>query len=144
MSADMSESVLSAPQSLVYEWNLAEDFLIVPNQLNPNPDTYGNSDVWYFLRSTSLTHNPATYDLLSEFVPDVEFTHIYFDVGNVQQWRDNGYLPYISINSSGVDIIKMSRVGVYGIGQKERLICTRLMINMLLWVGKRRLAVYLT
>ena len=42
-------------------WNLADDFLVSPDQENPNPDFEGTPGVWYFLSSTGLQRDPATY-----------------------------------------------------------------------------------
>jgi hypothetical protein len=84
-------------------WNLATDFRIFPNQANPNPDSLGNPDVWHFMESSSLAHDPKTYKLLSEFIPDAFF------IQDVQQWQNpfncstscNDKLPAVGINATG-------------------------------------------
>ncbi len=52
-------------------WNLADDFLVFPNQKNPNPDSCGNQEVWHFMQSASLTKDPAMYSLLQNDVNDI-------------------------------------------------------------------------
>src|SRR6266508_2545478 len=62
------------------QWNLAADFRLSPNQANPNPDSYGNPNVWYFMQGT-LFQDPASYTLLPEFITDTEF------IPGLQQWQ---------------------------------------------------------
>src|SRR5450759_1171453 len=72
-----------AAQAAPMQWNVVHDFRTYPNQSNPNPDSYGNTDVWRFLQSSSLTHDPATYSLLPNFMTNsfgveglpVSYTH---------------------------------------------------------------------
>jgi len=63
-------------------WNLATEFRLSPDQANPNPDNCGNADVWHFMESSTLVHDPLTYSLLSEFIIDAFF------VPGLQQWQD--------------------------------------------------------
>lgn len=35
-------------------WNLATEFRLSPEHANPNPDRCGNTDVWYFMESSTL------------------------------------------------------------------------------------------
>jgi hypothetical protein len=77
-------------------WNLSTDFRVSPNEANPNPDSYGNPDVWWFMQGTTL-HDPSTYALLGGF--DSEFC----DVTGVEAWQGPPPLnaPYVGINSTG-------------------------------------------
>lgn len=83
--------------------NLATDFRIFPNQASPNPDSLGNPDVWHFMESSSLTHDPRTYTLLPEFTSDAFF------VQSLEQWQNlfncstscNDKLPAVGINATG-------------------------------------------
>jgi len=84
-------------------WILASEFRLSPNQANPNPDNMGNTDIWYFMQSGSLVHDPATYSLLPNFFPDALY------VPGLQAWQgsvissgDKGKLPMIGINATGV------------------------------------------
>src|SRR6476659_7317433 len=54
----------------VFTWTLKSDFRLYPNQANPNPDSYGNSDIWYFMQSTAA-HDPSTYTLDEHFFRDI-------------------------------------------------------------------------
>jgi hypothetical protein len=83
-------------------WNLAEDFSVSPNQANPNPDQYGNPDVWYFMAGRA--QDTSSYALLSSFVSDA------FDVDGLEQWQgpfepgdSNAGLPAVGINATGID-----------------------------------------
>ncbi len=89
-------------QPLCPGWDLAADFRDTPNQANPNPDRCGNSSVWYFLQSGTLTHDPATYSLLPEFVPDSFF------IPGLPGWQGtlistsvNDKLPSVRLNATG-------------------------------------------
>ena len=46
------------------KWELPGDILITSNQISFNQ---GANDVWYFMESSSLVHNPATYQLLPKY-----------------------------------------------------------------------------
>ena len=49
-------------------WVLNEQFLHYPDQLNPNPDRYGNSATWSFLAAEAETvGDPSTYSLLEYY-----------------------------------------------------------------------------
>src|SRR3989442_14609103 len=62
-----------------FTWNLSTDFRLSPNEANPNPDSYGNLDVWWLMRGTTL-HDPSSYALLGVF--DSEFC----GVRGVEAW----------------------------------------------------------
>ena len=77
-------------------WSLAEDFSVSPNQANPNPDQYGNPDVWYFMAGRA--QDTSSYALLSSFVSDA------FDVDGLEQWQgpfepgdSNAGLPAVGV-----------------------------------------------
>jgi hypothetical protein len=83
-------------------WNLSTDFRVSPYEANPNPDSHGNPDVWWFMEGTT-PHHPSTYALLpggfnSEVcdVPGVEAW-----VGQYGQPPPAPNLPYVGINSTG-------------------------------------------
>ena len=95
---------VAAPASCA-GWNLATEFRLSPDQANPNPDNCGNADVWHFMESSTLVHDPLTYSLLSEFITDAFF------VPGLQQWQDpshcstscNDKLPAVGVNATGVE-----------------------------------------
>lgn len=58
-------------------WNAATDFQVFPNQANPGPDSYGNSEVWSYLHSDAQVHDPSHY---------VPFDHYSVIASNVEQW----------------------------------------------------------
>lgn len=65
-------------------WHLPDDFVLSPDQANPNPDSNGNDAVWWFLYNpVGLDPNPDNYVLLP-----------YFTVvdANREQWDDG--LPF--------------------------------------------------
>jgi len=85
-------------------WNLESDFQVFPNQENPNRDSCGNSNVWYFMHSSSLNRDPQTYSLLPNFKPDR------FSIWGLQMWAGTipdevppitEMLPHIGINTTG-------------------------------------------
>jgi hypothetical protein len=83
-------------------WDLASDFRLAPDQGNPNPDGYGNADVWYFLQGIPGVHDPSTYTLLPEFIDDA------FHVPKLEQWQgtfisgdEKDKLPAIGVNATG-------------------------------------------
>lgn len=57
-------SASAAPRQV---WDPVADFRFAPNQLNPSPDSYGNPDVWSYLRSTTAEHEPQAYILFPRF-----------------------------------------------------------------------------
>lgn len=83
-------------------WNLAFDFRTYPHQENPNRDSCGNQNVWYFFESSSLERTPSNYTLLPNFVADV------FGVPGYQEWqgshrwanRPNVFFPSVGINTT--------------------------------------------
>ncbi len=72
----------------VLVWDLFGDFLLFPDQENPNRDRNGNLEVWHFLSSTGLDHDPATYVLLPNF-------RIVFD-GAREQWDDGNAASFFT------------------------------------------------
>lgn len=86
----------------VQTWNLSTDFRLFPNQANPNPDSYGNANVWYFMGSSTLTHDPMTYTLLSEFLPDALFiSGLQGWQGSIPSYSYRDKLPLTAINATG-------------------------------------------
>jgi hypothetical protein len=88
-------------RTLERKWNLASEFCLNPNQANPNPDNLGH-DTSYFMESSTLARNPATYVLLTEFITNaLLFT-------GIQQWKDpmncfvasTNCLPAVGINAT--------------------------------------------
>jgi hypothetical protein len=90
--------------NLCSEWNLVTDIRVDPNQENPNGDNCGNSDVWYFMSSSSLIRDPQTYTLTAHFVSNQ------FGIVGLQSWQGthadsywtNTRYPYVSVNTTGV------------------------------------------
>lgn len=84
-------------------WNLTDDFLTTPNLENPNRDSCNNLNVWNFLQSASLTHDPAGYTLLPNF------TDSGINGGPIlglNYWQGNytdpwGIYPFIGYNATG-------------------------------------------
>jgi len=64
-------------------WNAAADFLVAPNQANPNPDGYGNV-TWSYMWSSARVHDPAQYRL---------FTHYTIVDANREQWDSADVQP---------------------------------------------------
>lgn len=80
------------------EWNLARDFRPAPNQVNPNPDQYGDADVWQFLKSSSLAHDPSTYSPLGGFtaaVANIGGLNMYYNPDDTT-WA----LPSLGLNTT--------------------------------------------
>jgi hypothetical protein len=74
-------------------WNLAIDFLASPDHENPNRDSCDNLDVWSFMESTNLTHNPTNYSLLPSFTSGLNnWLGTYTD-----QW---GTYPFVGYNAT--------------------------------------------
>jgi hypothetical protein len=76
-------------------WNVAADFQVFPHQENPNRDSCSHNEVWYFMGSSSLDHNPSTYYLLPEFSVDKS------GVVGLIEWRDPSGLPWFAFNATG-------------------------------------------
>ena len=83
-------------------WNLAPNFRLSPGQANPNPDSYGNSEVWYFMESAPFVRDPSTYTMLPDFISDA------FSIEGLEQWHGtegedpHDKLPAVGINSTGL------------------------------------------
>ena len=77
------------------KWDLASDFQIWPDQENPNRDSCGNLNVWYFMGSPTLERNPNTYFLLSNFKPDHD--GIVGELG----WYGPDSSPVLAFNATG-------------------------------------------
>lgn len=72
-------------------WNSYEDFRFSPEQQNPSPDQYGNENVWHYGYSIGLDHNPANYQLFTD----------YMTVGEFEAWVTTNipaYPPYVGAN----------------------------------------------
>ena len=107
LTALVAALVLSlAPTPLAHAaastWHLAAELRTAPHQANPNPDTLGNANVWYFLESSTLAHDPQTYSLLPEFITDRFF------IEGLQGWQGTvvgtsikDKLPSVTINATG-------------------------------------------
>ena len=85
-------------------WDIASDFRLAPNEANPNPDGYGNTDIWYFMKGPPGAHHPATYTLIHEFIDDA------FYIPGLEQWQgphvsnnEKDKLPAIGVNATGSD-----------------------------------------
>jgi hypothetical protein len=89
----------SRARTLGRKWILSSDFCRYPNQANPNPDSFGNEEVWYFMGSSTLVHDPATYFLLPSFITKA------FLVPGIQQWQD-------PLNCFGTRANCLSAVGI--------------------------------
>ncbi len=106
-SASSHAASTSAPSSVASEppcntWTLSSDMQVWPNQENPNRDSCGTRDVWYFMGSADLNRNPQTYYLLPTFYPDGA------GISGLEGWMGSatheGYhsaTPLITINSTG-------------------------------------------
>jgi hypothetical protein len=89
-----------AAQATQLTWNLAADFKVAPDQANPNPDQYGNPEVWWFM--SGQAQDTATFALLPEFISDA------FAVDGLEQWQGirgepTDKLPAVGVNATGVD-----------------------------------------
>jgi hypothetical protein len=87
-------------------WDLKFDFRVTPNQANPNPDSYGNANVWYFMYTTGA-HNPSTYALNTVFYPNV-VDHLGFQgwEGPEATGYPNSGVPEFALNTSGAPVIQ--------------------------------------
>ncbi len=101
-AAGTSAPYLAASEPPCNTWTLASDMRVWPNQENPNRDSCGTRDVWYFLGSADLNRDPQTYYLLPIFHPDGR------GVFGLEGWMGSatheGYhaaTPLIFINSTG-------------------------------------------
>ena len=95
---DVDAITVLAPNPVPYpctSWNIASDFRISAHHENPNRDSCNNPGVWSFMGSASLTRDPSTYSLLSNFtlagngVPDLNF------------YTGSGGVPLIGYNGTG-------------------------------------------
>ncbi len=95
------------PHGTCESWNLGSDFLTYPDQENPNRDSCGNLNVWYFFQNSSVDLNVSDYTLLKNFIPNA------FGITGYQQWQGsypwknqpNVNFPYIGINTDNETII---------------------------------------
>jgi hypothetical protein len=86
-------------------WSLLQDFRVSPNEANPNPDSYGNPDVWYFMDGFSVS-SPASSSLLPDFVVGA------FGDPGVQAWTVGDSIPEVGfypvtfpgVNLTGINI----------------------------------------
>ena len=97
----LSGSVVVAQGTASPSWNLASDFRLAPDQSNPSPDRLGNPDVWSYMKSSSLAHDPGTYTLLHQFqsaVTGVQGLEGWMTFSECQSHDD---LPAVRINATG-------------------------------------------
>ena len=99
-SPSQQVTTTSMPTATPFEcvsWSLADDFLASPSQENPNRDLCNNLGVWKFMRSASLTRDPATYTLLSGYTPG------FGGVSGINTWypSDSQQFPLVGKNTSG-------------------------------------------
>ena len=78
------------------QWNLASDFLISPNQENPNRDSCGNPNVWNFMASPTLTRDPQTYFLLPHFYDDL------YHISGFEGWMGDATVEDYHVNTPNV------------------------------------------
>jgi hypothetical protein len=74
-------------------WTLASDFRTAPNEANPNPDSYGNSDVWAFRQGPSSidpfgTRDPAQYQ-------DLGPTYGNVCSADTEAWFSSEFYPFV-------------------------------------------------
>ena len=69
-------SVMRADERERHSWNLAKDVLATSNEIS---FSQGANDVWYFLESASLTHDPFTYSRLSHYTVFCDFDPVAAD-----------------------------------------------------------------
>ena len=82
-------------------WNPGVDWRNAPDQANPSPDIHGNPDVWSYLASESLVHDPSSYSLLPSFS----------DLGGRQQWDAPGYVNLLVGHATGTQAMVMHSYG---------------------------------
>lgn len=63
-------------------WDAADDMLLSPGQVNPNPDRYGNTP-WRYMWSPSRAHDPSQYRLFTHYTV-VDAFREQWDVGDFQ------------------------------------------------------------
>ena len=88
------------------KWNLPEDILITSNQISFNQ---GANDVWYFMESSSLQHDPVTYQLLpkySDTCPGEPTSGVACWWDNHNPTEPNAPFPNIAINFNNFDVIE--------------------------------------
>jgi hypothetical protein len=86
-------------------WKLPEDVLETPNQISFN---LGANGVWYFMESSSLTHDPLTYIFLPNFTAPCSYGPLGVQNG-VECWENasddfhisNFEQPKVVLNASG-------------------------------------------
>ena len=82
-------------------WNPGSDWRNSPDHANPSPDLHGNPDVWSYLASTTLIHDPATYSLLPNFS----------DLAGRQQWDAPGFVNLLIGRVAGTTAMAMHSYG---------------------------------
>jgi len=87
------------------QWKLPRDILTTSNQISFNQ---GANDVWYFMESSSLVHNPATYQLLPKYSASCPGSG---NLDGLACWWDtfdptnpNAALPHVGINFNSHDV----------------------------------------
>jgi uncharacterized protein YneF (UPF0154 family) len=105
ISTQMMPTLTPDTSQKVLQWDLVSDFRIAPNNVNPSPDSLGNNDVWYYMRSNSLSDDPSKFELLSNFKTNA------YNIDNFQWWfSPNSYdgTPYVAINATGKKLTYLS------------------------------------
>ena len=82
-------------------WNPGTDWRSSPDHANPSPDRYGNPDVWSYLASTTLLHDPSTYSLLPGFS----------ELDGREQWDAPGFVNLLVGHVSGTTAMAMHSYG---------------------------------
>lgn len=73
-------------------WHLADDFLFSPDQENPNPDSHGNADVWWFqYNPNGLERDPASF---------VTFPHFTIFDDDREHWDNGATTPLVGIHKN--------------------------------------------
>jgi hypothetical protein len=102
LSGQIASAARSTNSPTTMVWSLAKDFRLSPSQANPAPDKYGNTGVWSYLQSAGVTHDPATYSLLTGFETNEVGT------SGLEDWYGvtcgyGGCYPHIGRNGTGRD-----------------------------------------
>jgi hypothetical protein len=94
-------------------WDLASDFGITAT--NPQPDSYGNPNVWSWMRGTQLAQ-PSTFTLLNTYTTSA------FGVAGLDQFTGdscrrsplpNDCLPAVGINATGQPLVPVNLPGFW-------------------------------
>ncbi len=98
----ITETTAPAPTGTPFvcnSWNPSTDFRAAPNHENPNRDACNNLNVWNFMESPNLTHNPSSYTLLPNFTDGGLTPGLNFWRGSyTDTW---GTYPFTGYNATG-------------------------------------------